>query len=142
MEHRKVTIRGEGQVTDGGDDAKFIGSVHKSYGNGDKPAYHTAQISEDYLLPLDQYFLAVPALQTLGTLNRYGIVCLEIVTKTKKSCTAFERPAPRKPGRGLSPKKGPPKHPKSSSGSRNAHGSVCSVGKCLQTSFITKEHIP
>ncbi|MEH2933087.1 hypothetical protein VSQ48_25020, partial [Candidatus Ventrimonas sp. KK005] len=30
----------------------------------------------------------------------------EIVTKAKKSCTAFEKPAPRKPGRGRPPKKG------------------------------------
>ena len=32
---------------------------------------------------------------------------MEIVTKAKKSCVAFEKPAPHKAGRGRPPKKGP-----------------------------------
>ena len=35
---------------------------------------------------------------------------MEIVTKAKKSCTAFEKPGPRKPGRGRPPKKGAAVH--------------------------------
>lgn len=69
-------------------------------------AYRAAQTFGGCLLLLDQYFLTVPALQTLGALNRSGAVRLEIVTKAKKSYTAYERPAPRKPGRGRPPKKG------------------------------------
>ena len=69
-------------------------------------AYRAAQTFGDCLLLLDRYFLTVPALQTLSALNRSGDVCLEIVTKAKKSCTAYEKPAPRKPGRGRPPKKG------------------------------------
>lgn len=69
-------------------------------------AYHAAQTFGDCLLLLDRYFLTVPALETLNALNHSGPVRLEIVTKAKKSCTAFERPAPRKPGRGRPPKKG------------------------------------
>jgi hypothetical protein len=38
----------------------------------------------------------VPALKTLDALNHSGAVRLEIVTKAKKSCTAYEKPAPRK----------------------------------------------
>lgn len=35
---------------------------------------------------------------------------MEIVTKAKKSCTAFEKTAPKKPGRGRPPKKGAAVH--------------------------------
>lgn len=52
------------------------------------------------------YFLTVPALQTLNLFNSSVDVCMEIVTKAKKSCTAFEKPGSRKPGRGRPPKKG------------------------------------
>ena len=38
VDHGKVTIWGEGQVTDDGGNAKFIGPEHKSYNNRDKPA--------------------------------------------------------------------------------------------------------
>ena len=40
------------------------------------------------------------------SLNSSGDVHMEIVTKAKKSCTAYEKPSPRKAGRGRSPKKG------------------------------------
>ena len=35
---------------------------------------------------------------------------MEIITKAKKSCTAFEKPVSRKPGRGRPPKKGAAVH--------------------------------
>lgn len=73
-------------------------------------AYRAAQTFGDCLLLLDRYFLTVPALQTLEALNRCGSVRLEIVTKAKKSCTAYEKPVPRKPGRGRPPKKGAAVH--------------------------------
>ena len=73
-------------------------------------AYRAAQTFGDCLLLLDRYFLTVPALQTLDALNCSGAVRLEIVTKTKKSCTAYEKPVPRKPGRGRPPKKGTAVH--------------------------------
>ena len=35
---------------------------------------------------------------------------MEIITKAKKSCTAFEKPGSQKPGRGHPPKKGTAVH--------------------------------
>ena len=69
-------------------------------------AYRAAQTFGNCFLLLDRYFLTVPALRTLNALNRSGTVRLEIVSKAKKSCTAFEKPVPKKPGRGRPPKKG------------------------------------
>lgn len=69
-------------------------------------AYHAARVFGNSLLLLDRYFLTVPVLETLTSLNGSGDVRMEIVTKAKKSCTAFEKPGPRKPGRGRPPKKG------------------------------------
>ena len=69
-------------------------------------AYHAALTFGDSLLLLDRYFLTVPALEKLRTLNHSGDVHMEIITKAKKSCTAFEKPGPRKPERGRPPKKG------------------------------------
>lgn len=73
-------------------------------------AYHAALTFGDSLLLLDRYFLTVPALEKLKSLNNGGDVHMEIVTKAKKSCTAFEKPGPRKPGRGRPPKKGAAVH--------------------------------
>lgn len=73
-------------------------------------AYHAAKTFGDCLLLLDRYFLTVPALETLAALNRSGAVRMEIVTKAKQSCTAFEKPGSRKPGRGRPPKKGSAVH--------------------------------
>ena len=73
-------------------------------------AYRAAQTFGDCILLLDRYFLTVPALGALNALNRSGRVRLEIVTKAKKSCTAFEKPAPKRPGRGRPPKKGEAVH--------------------------------
>ncbi len=69
-------------------------------------AYRSACIPRDCLLLLDRYFLTVPALEKLAALNRNGEVHMEIVTKARRSCIAFEKPAPRKAGRGRPPKKG------------------------------------
>ena len=69
-------------------------------------AYQAALVFWDSLLLLDRYFLTIPALEKLKSLNSSGDVRMEIVTKAKKSCTAYEKPSPRKAGRGRSPKKG------------------------------------
>lgn len=73
-------------------------------------AYQAALVFGDSLLLLDRYFLTVPALEKLKSLNSSGDVRMEIVTKAKKSCTAYEKPGPRKPGRGRPPKKGTAVH--------------------------------
>ena len=73
-------------------------------------AYHAALTFGDSLLLLDRYFLTVPALDKLRDLNRDGGVRMEVITKAKKSCTAYEKPGPRKPGRGRPPKKGAAVH--------------------------------
>jgi len=69
-------------------------------------AYQAALTFGDCLLLLDRYFLTVPALQKLKSLNDSGDVPMEIVTKAKKSCVAFQKPGLRKTGRGRPPKKG------------------------------------
>lgn len=69
-------------------------------------AYRAACTLGDSLLLLDRYFLTVPALEKLAALNKNGNTRMEIVTKAKKSCTAYEKPGSRKPGRGRPPKKG------------------------------------
>ena len=58
-------------------------------------AYRAALTFGNSLLLLDRYFLTVPALEKLKSLNGSGDVHMEIVTKAKKSCTAFERPVPQ-----------------------------------------------
>lgn len=69
-------------------------------------AYQAARTFGDSLLLLDRYFLTVPALERLKSLNSSGDIRMEIVTKAKKSAVAYEKPGPRKPGRGRPPKKG------------------------------------
>ena len=73
-------------------------------------AYHAALTFGDSLLLLDRYFLTVPALERLKSLNSSGNVRMEIVTKAKKSCTAFEKPISHKPRRGRPSKKGAAVH--------------------------------
>lgn len=73
-------------------------------------AYQAALTFGDSLLLLDRYFLTVPALQRLKSLNESGSVHMEIITKAKKSCTAFQKPGARKPGRGRPAKKGAAVH--------------------------------
>lgn len=73
-------------------------------------AYNAALAFGDSLLLLDRYFLTVPALEKLKALNSNGNIRMEIITKAKKSCTAFEKPGSRKPGKGRPPKKGAAVH--------------------------------
>ena len=69
-------------------------------------AYPAAGTFGNSILLLDRYFLSVPALKKLQELTRGEKVHMEIVTKAKCNCTAFENPSPRKSGRGRPPKKG------------------------------------
>ena len=74
-------------------------------------AYLAAKTFGNSLLLLDRYFLSVPALIRLNELNQNGSVQMEIVTKAKRSCKAFEGPEPKKPGTKVRPaKKGDPVH--------------------------------
>jgi hypothetical protein len=58
------------------------------------------------ILLLDRYFLTIPALQTLVSVEKeYGHSLLTIVTKAKKNVVAYEKPAART-GRGRPSKKG------------------------------------
>ncbi len=59
-------------------------------------AYQAALTFGDSLLLLDRYFLTVPALERLQSLNSSGDIRMEIVTKAKKSAVAYEKPGPRK----------------------------------------------
>ncbi len=61
---------------------------------------------EKCILLLDRYFLSVPALEQLEQCNSSKNAVMHIVTKAKKSCTAFEKPPEKKPGRGRPAKKG------------------------------------
>lgn len=65
----------------------------------------TKTLSERSILLLDRYFLSVPALIALNKLNKENGSSLEIVTKAKKSCAAYEQPGEYS-GRGPHPKKG------------------------------------
>lgn len=49
---------------------------------------------------LEHYFLSVLALKRLNELNTSGSVRMDLVTKAKKPCIAYELPPARKPGRG------------------------------------------
>ena len=69
-------------------------------------AYLAAKTFGNSILLLDRYFLSVPALKRLQELTSEETVHMEIVTKAKCNCTAFEKPASRKSGRGRPPKKG------------------------------------
>lgn len=62
-------------------------------------AYLAAETFGDSFLLLDRYFLSVPALQRLQELTGKGTARMEIVTKAKRNCTAFEKPFTRKTGR-------------------------------------------
>ena len=73
-------------------------------------AYQAALTFGDSLLLLDRYFLTVPALERLQSLNSSGDIRMEIVTKAKKSAVAYEKPGPRKSRRGRPPRKGAAVH--------------------------------
>lgn len=68
-------------------------------------AYHAAQTFGNSLLLLDRYFLTVSSLKELKALNQTGTVHMDILTKAKNSCTAFEKPASREPDKGRPPGK-------------------------------------
>ena len=51
----------------------------------------TKTMGEKAIILLDRYFLSVPALETLNKLNVQGDSSLQIVTKAKKSCIAYEK---------------------------------------------------
>jgi hypothetical protein len=65
-------------------------------------AFVAAHTFGEALFLLDRYFLSIPALQRLAE----GKGSLHIVTKAKMNAVAYEKPAPKKPGRGRPPKKG------------------------------------
>lgn len=65
-------------------------------------AFVAARTFGGALLLLDRYFLSIPALQRLAE----GHGFMHMVTKAKMNAVAYEKPAPKKPGRGRPPKKG------------------------------------
>ncbi len=69
-------------------------------------AYSAARTVGDSLLLLDRYFLTVPALEKLKAFNNSADVHMEVVTKAKKSCVAFEKPSPAGLEEGGRPKRG------------------------------------
>lgn len=68
--------------------------------------YEAAKIFGKSLLLLDRYFLSVPALVQLEQCNCLGDATLQLITKAKKSCKAYEQPKEKKQGRGRPSKKG------------------------------------
>ena len=99
-------------------------------------AYRAACTFGDSLLLLDRYFLTVPALEKLAALNKNGNTRMEIVTKAKKSCVAFEKPSPRKAGRGRPPKKGPAVHLKELFLSHKENFQEAEIGLYSRKKFI------
>lgn len=68
-------------------------------------AFKTSEILGKSILFLDRYFLSIPALSKLKELNESSDTKMNIVTKAKKNCIAYEPPV-KKHGRGRPPKKG------------------------------------
>lgn len=73
-------------------------------------AYSAARAFRNSLLLLDRYFLTVPVLKKLRSLNGGAGVRMEIVMRAKMSFVAYEKPGPRRPGKGRPPKKGAALH--------------------------------
>ena len=65
-----------------------------------RDAFNAAKVLGDSLLLLDPYFLSVPALPETNHLNQTGQVHLDILTKAKLNCKAYEAAPKKKPGRG------------------------------------------
>jgi cell division protein FtsB len=84
------------------EDSSFSSHVVQMIENG----YEAAKVFGKSLLLLDRYFLSVPALECLKRCNATRQVQMNIITKAKKSCIAYEKPPEKKPGRGRPPKKG------------------------------------
>ena len=55
---------------------------------------------------LDRYFLSIPALRRLSELNAGGVSRMDLVTKAKRSCIAYQQPPVKKQRRGRPAKKG------------------------------------
>jgi len=68
--------------------------------------FEVAKTMGKSILALDRYYLTVPGLEKLNNLTQKFKVHLDIITKSKKNCTAYEEAPPYK-GRGRPPKKGP-----------------------------------
>lgn len=73
-------------------------------------AYQAAKVFGDSLLLHDRYFLSVPALTRLQELTLEEFVHMEIVTKAKRNCSAYEKASVQKSGRGRPAKKGKAVH--------------------------------
>lgn len=68
--------------------------------------FEAAKVFGKALFLLDRYFLSVPALQRLSACNQTRVAQMQLVTKAKQSCVAFEHPSVKPPGRGRPAKKG------------------------------------
>lgn len=71
-----------------------------------RDAYGAAKVPGDSLLLLDRYFLSVPALSETNHLNQTRQTHLDILTKARLNCKAYEAAPKKKTGRGRPPKKG------------------------------------
>jgi len=70
-------------------------------------AFKVAKVLGKAILLLDRYFLSVNALEKLSNLNKKNQYQMNIITKAKRSCIAYEQPPLKKVGRGRPAKKGP-----------------------------------
>jgi len=87
---------------EGGDGGNAASHVVQMIRNGHEAA---SVLGSSYLV-LDRYFLTVPALTELGKLNQTAPL-VDIITRAKSSCTAYEIPEARQvPQRGRPRKKG------------------------------------
>ncbi|MET1247711.1 transposase [Sporolactobacillus sp. STCC-11] len=71
--------------------------------------FSAARVLGRALFLLDRYFLSVPALRRLNQRNQEGSTQLDLVTKAKTSCVAYEHPV-QTGGRGRPRKKGTKVH--------------------------------
>lgn len=69
-------------------------------------AFKVVKVMGKSILLLDRYFLSVPVLLKLKSLNETNGNNLHIVTKAKRSCVAYEEVTNQKSGRGRPRKKG------------------------------------
>lgn len=74
-----------------------------------KNSHKIAQDLGNSYLVLDRYFLTVPALEELSHLNETSSNRVDIITRAKSNCTAYQEPTPvSTPRRGRPRKKGDP----------------------------------
>jgi hypothetical protein len=72
-----------------------------------KDAFKASEIFDKTILLLDRYYLSIPALKILNTLNEKKDQPMHIITNAKKSCIAYTKPiASSTPKRGRPRKKG------------------------------------